>query len=295
MKQLYSQTRRILRADISAPTNRQDMISATKKQALSMLENADNQHMNREEVLKLWEDLGDEYFLREIAEDILWHTEAILNHPPIGRASDADSVPLVVLREHRELALDAVQVFIYTQDQANLFAVTMAVFDQMNLDVLDARIITATRDFALDSYILLDRSGTLLVDYHSQQELKERLIDAFKNPTSPKLTQRRLPRQLKHFEVATTIKFEFNEASNQHIMSLETLDQPGLLARVGQVFLQQKIEVHAARITTLGERAEDMFYISDQNDQALSADRLDILKAALEASLTLASDDKPVS
>ena len=78
-------------------------------------------------------------------------------------------------------------------------------------------------------------------------------------------------------------------------MSLETLDQPGLLARVGQVFLQQKIEVHAARITTLGERAEDMFYISDQNDQALSADRLDILKAALEASLTLASDDKPVS
>ena len=295
MKQLYSQTRRILRADISAPTNRQDMISATKKQALSMLENADNQHMNREEVLKLWEDLGDEYFLREIAEDILWHTEAILNHPPIGRASDADSVPLVVLREHRELALDAVQVFIYTQDQANLFAVTMAVFDQMNLDVLDARIITATRDFALDSYILLDRSGTLLVDYHSQQELKERLIDAFKNPTSPKLTHRRLPRQLKHFEVATTIKFEFNEASNQHIMSLETLDQPGLLARVGQVFLQQKIEVHAARITTLGERAEDMFYISDQNDQALSAESLAILKAALEASLTLASDDKPVS
>ena len=290
MKQLYSQTRRILRADIDAPTNRQDMISATRKQALIMLNNVDNQHMNRDEVIRLWDDLGDEYFLREIAEDILWHTEAILNHPPIGRASDADSTPLVVLREHRELALDAVQVFIYTQDQVNLFAVTMAVFDQMNLDVLDARIITATRDFALDSYVLLDRSGTLLVDVDSQQELKQRLIDAFKNPTAPKLTHRRIPRQLRHFDVATTINFEFNDASNQHIMSLETLDQPGLLARVGQVFLQQQIEVHAARITTLGERAEDMFYISDQNDQALSADKLDTLKAALITSLSIRND-----
>lgn len=290
MKQLYSQTRRILRADIDAPTNRQDMISATRKQTLEMLDNVKNQHMNRDEVLRLWDDLGDEYFLREIAEDILWHTEAILNHPPIGLASNADSPPLVVLREHRELALDAVQVFVYTQDQMNLFAVTMAVFDQMNLDVLDARIITATRDFALDSYVLLDPSGTLLVDEDSQQELKQRLIDAFKDPTVLKLTNKRMPRQLKHFEVTTVINFEFNEASDQHIMSLETLDQPGLLARVGQVFLQQKIEVHAARITTLGERAEDMFYISDQNDEPLSTDRLDALKSALIASLSTQKD-----
>lgn len=294
MKQLYSQTRRILRADIDAPTNRQDMISATRAQALAMLDNVNNQHMNRDEVLRLWDDLGDEYFLREIAEDILWHTEAILNHPPIGLASNADSPPLVVLREHRELALDAVQVFVYTQDQINLFAVTMAVFDQMNLDVLDARIITATRDFALDSYVLLDPSGTLLVDEDSQQELKQRLINAFKDPTVLKLTNKRMPRQLRHFEVATVINFEFNEASDQHIMSLETLDQPGLLARVGQIFLQEQIEVHAARITTLGERAEDMFYISDQNDKPLSAERLDALKSALLASLATKRENNVV-
>lgn len=304
LKQLYSQTRRILRADIDAPTNRQDMISATRKQALALLDsveediskgndkegNINTTQMNRDEVLRLWDDLGDEYFLREIATDILWHTRAILNHPPIGRASDADSAPLIVLREHRELALDAVQVFVYTQDQANLFAVTMAVFDQMNLDVLDARIITATRNFALDSYVLLDRSGTLLVDKDSQQELIQRLIDAFKNPTVPKLTSKRIPRHLRHFHVPTVIHFEFNEASKQHIMSLQTLDQPGLLARVGQVFLQQEIEVHAARITTLGERAEDMFYISDQQDRPLSEEKLAILKDALTKSLTIPSD-----
>jgi len=196
----------------------------------------------------------------------------------------------VVLREHRELALDAAQVFVYTQDQANLFAVTMAVFDQMNLDVLDARIITATRDFALDSYVLLDRSGTLLADTERQEELKARLIEAFKNPASPKVTTKRIPRQLRHFDVPTKISFQFNEAASQHIMTLQTLDQPGLLARVGQVFLQQHIEVHAARITTLGERAEDMFYISDQEDKPLSEEKLARLKSALEDSLSVSKE-----
>lgn len=286
MKQLYTQTRRILRADIDAPTNRQDMIAATRSQATAMLDNANNQHMKRDEVMTLWDDLGDEYFLREIPEDIIWHTEAILNHPPIGRASNADSTPLVVLREHRELALDAIQVFVYTQDQANLFAVTMAVFDQMSLDVLDARIITATRDFALDSYVLLDRQGTLLTEPERQQELKDRLVTAFENPDNPKLAQKRLPRLLKHFDVPTKVNFELNEMSGQHIMSLESLDQPGLLARVGQVFLKLGIEVHAARITTLGERAEDLFYISDKNDQLLADERLAELKAALLKTLT---------
>ena len=287
MKQLYTQTRRILRADIDAPTNRQDMIAETRKRATAMLAEVD--HMNRKEVLTLWDELGDEYFLREIPEDILWHTEAILNHPPIGKASNEDSEPLIALREHRELALDAVQVFVYTQDQDNLFAVTMAVFDQMDLDVLDARIITATREFALDSYVLLDRHGTLLTDTERQDELKSRLIKAFASPNAPKLVQKRLPRQLKNFYVPTAISFSYNEASNQHVMSITTLDQPGLLAQLGQVFLQQGIEVHAARITTLGERAEDMFYISDQEDAALTGQKLEVLKAAIISAL----DDKP--
>lgn len=290
MKQLYTRTRSILRADIDAPTNRQEMIAATRGQAIKLLDElysskSDAFAFDREDVLTLWDELGDEYFLREIPEDILWHTNAILTHPPIGKASNADSQPLIVLREHRDLALDAVQVFVYTQDQDNLFAVTMAVFDLMGLDVLDARIITGTRDFALDSYVLLDRQGTLLTDRERQEELKYRLVTAFANPNQPKLAHKRLPRQLKHFSVPTQVRFEAVAQTGQHILYLTTLDQPSLLARVGQVFLQHGIEVHAARITTLGERAEDLFYISDRKDNSLSDDKLDKLAQSITNAL----------
>lgn len=280
MKQLYTYTRRMLKADIDTPTNRDDMITVNREKATQLMIKQ-NSKMNQQEVITLWDELGDEYFLREIPEDILWHTQEILNHPPIGKASDKDSEPLVSLREHRDIALDAVQVFVYTQDQENLFAVTMAVFDQMDFDVLDARIITGTRDFALDSYIILDRQGTLLTDPERQDELKNRLITAFKSPTKPKFSQKRIPRRLKNFSVPTKVRFDENALQNQHMMSLITLDRPSLLAQVGQIFLEQGIEVHSARITTLGEKAEDTFYISDKNDMELSNDKLQLLKSAL--------------
>lgn len=297
MKQLYTRTRSILRADIDAPTNRQEMITATREQAIKLLDDLyTSQDLNtsqtdvlafdRKDVLMLWDELGDEYFLREIPEDILWHTHAILTQPPVDDVDNVDNVnksfninrkPLIVLREHRDLALDAVQVFIYTQNQDNLFAVTMAVFDLMGLDVLDARIITGTRDFALDSYVLLDHQGTLLTDVERQDELKWRLVTAFANPTQPKLAHKRLPRQLKHFSVPTQVRFETVAQTGQHILYLTALDQPSLLARVGAVFLQHGIEVHAARITTLGEKAQDLFYISDRKDNRLSDDKLNTL------------------
>ncbi len=287
MRQLYTQTRRILRADLDAPTNRADMITQTRQAAEVLLKQVDYKHLVPDEVFAMWDELGDDYFMRELPDDILWHTESILSHPPVGKAFTAGVEPLVVLREHRELALDAVQVFVYTQDQDNLFAVTMAVFDQMDLDVMDARVITATRDFALDSYVIFDRQGTLLTDPERQHELTFRLIDAFKNPDTPKLVQKRLPRQLKNFVVPTTIEFQYNEANHQHVMTLATLDQPGLLARIGQVFLDRNIEVHAARITTLGERAEDMFYISDKDDKKLSEEKLSKHETVLNSALTV--------
>ena len=285
MRQLYTQTRRILRADIDAPMNRQDMIASNKQSARDLLA-GDN---GLAAIEGLWDGLGEEYFLREVPSDIVWHSKAIMAHEEAQkqRTESEQPEPLIILREHRELALDAVQVFIYTHDQSNLFAVTMTVFDQMDLDVLDARVITASRDFTLDSYVLLDRHGTLLTDTERQTELVERLKQAFISPTLPEVAQRRMPRQLKHFHVPTKVSFSFNPQSNQHMMILETLDQPALLARVGQVFLAHDIEVHFARITTLGERAEDMFFITDHEDKPLSDERLEKLKQALVETLNV--------
>jgi [protein-PII] uridylyltransferase len=47
-------------------------------------------------------------------------------------------------------------------------------------------------------------------------------------------------------------------------------DRPGLLARIGGVFLQFGIHLLNAKIATLGERVEDIFFISDKHGQPLT-------------------------
>jgi [protein-PII] uridylyltransferase len=47
-------------------------------------------------------------------------------------------------------------------------------------------------------------------------------------------------------------------------------DQPGILACVGKVFAELDINLKDARITTLGERVEDLFFITDKHGKPLS-------------------------
>ena len=69
-------------------------------------------------------------------------------------------------------------------------------------------------------------------------------------------------------------------------MHLITKDRPSLLAKVGAVFSELNIQVHGARITTLGERAEDIFYLSGLHGVSLNDDALNRLKSAIIQALS---------
>ena len=53
-------------------------------------------------------------------------------------------------------------------------------------------------------------------------------------------------------------------------MELVTADRPGLLSRIGQAFADCEIKLLNAKIATLGSRAEDVYYITDKNNEPLS-------------------------
>jgi len=55
---------------------------------------------------------------------------------------------------------------------------------------------------------------------------------------------------------------------------VSTLDRPGLLARLGRIFESFNVEIQAAKIQTLGERVEDVFFITDDRQQALTDPQL---------------------
>ncbi|SEL33916.1 [protein-PII] uridylyltransferase [Acinetobacter sp. DSM 11652] len=280
MRQLYTNARDVIRSGLGRPVDYQMLIEDTKFAASELLVN----DYALEAVEKVWQELGDEYFLKETADEVAWHTRAILDHGD-------NSAPLVMMRAHRKSAQDAVQIFIYTQDQPNLFATTVAVLDRMNLDVQDARIITATKSFSLDTYVVLDRFGTLVTDPERENTVKESLVHALTDSQNyPGLMQRRIPRQLRHFDIENTIDITLNEALQQNMVEISTLDQPGLLARIGGLFMMQGLDIHSAKIATLGERAEDIFFVTKKNGEPMNFTEAQAFAEQLKAALDEASN-----
>ena len=54
------------------------------------------------------------------------------------------------------------------------------------------------------------------------------------------------------------------------VLEITAPDRPGLLARIGKIFLDFDLSLQNAKIATLGERVEDVFFITDACNQPLS-------------------------
>ncbi len=286
LRQLYTETKRALRRGLEHPVDREEQIRQTQSAALDILVRSGTDPDDAEQ---LWSQLGDDYFLRHTAGDVAWHTEAILQH-----SSTHD--PLVLIKETTQREFEGgTQIFIYAPDQHDFFAVTVAAMDQLNLNIHDARVITSTSQFTLDTYIVLDTDGGSIGDNPARiKEIRQGLVDALKNPDDyPTIIQRRVPRQLKHFAFAPQVTISNDAQRPVTVLELISPDRPGLLARIGKIFLDFDLSLQNAKIATLGERVEDVFFVTDARNQPLSdPDLCARLQAAIIEQLSDADGQK---
>jgi [protein-PII] uridylyltransferase len=286
LRQLYTETKRALSRGLENPLDREEQIRLTQTAALDILARGDTEADIAEQ---LWSQLGDDYFLRHTAEDVAWHTLAIIRHPNDGN-------PLVLIKETTQREFEGgTQIFIYAEDQHDFFAVTVAAMAQLNLNIHDARILTSTSQFTLDTYIVLESEGESIGDNPARiEQIRQGLIDVLKHPDDyPNIIQRRVPRQLKHFAFAPQVTIH-NDAQRQlTIIEVTAPDRPGLLARIGGIFLDFDLSLQNAKIATLGERVEDVFFVTDAHNQPLSDPELCTrLQATMVAQLSDAASPK---
>ena len=263
LRQLYIETKRALRRGSETPVDRQEWVRATQSEAREILH---AQNMTDEQIDGIWETLDEDYFLQDSTVDIAWQTAAIIRH-----GDDPD--PLVLIRDTRGGPTDGYsQIIIYMSDRIDLFAATTAVLEQLNLNIVDARISSSEGPFSISSYIVLDEKGKPLgIDPARKDRVRMRLIEELDDPEDyPDIIHRRTPRQLKHFAFPTEVTFSNDTINQRTVMEVITPDRPGLLARVGQVLLEHRVRLTNAKIATLGERVEDVFFVTDEHGEQIS-------------------------
>ena len=139
--------------------------------------------------------------------------------------------------------------------------------DHLGLTILDARIITTEDQYVLNSFQILEQSGEAIKDLYREihicdtlrQGLISKKVKASKNI-------HKQSRQAQHFPIETCVTFLNDPTSKHTIIELITTDYAGLLSTIGRAFNQLDIQLHDAKITTIGSRAEDMFYVTNQDD-----------------------------
>ena len=244
-----------------APQDIGDMVVQRKRDALAHLRYF---ALGNSVQTQFWQQLDDVYFLRHTDEEIAWHTRCLYyrvheNKPIVRARPDPDG--------------EGIQALVYAPDQPDLFVKLCAYFGSIGYSIMDAKIHTTRHGYALDSFNLMDASARdmdretcAIIEHDLLEVLAGRII-----PTQP--SGGRLSRQVRSFPIAPEVRIEPDESGSQFVVSIRAADRTGLLYAIAETLTRHGASLHTARISTLGERAEDTFLVSGRS-LSQSRDRL---------------------
>ena len=136
------------------------------------------------------------------------------------------------------------------------------------------------------TYLLLNPDGEAVLDHYQAQELVTLMLEQLSNPEkAPAVVARPAPRRMRHFKVATEVRFHPDEVNRRTIVELYATDYPGLLSRVARVFYACGTQLQNAKIATFGSQAEDVFYVTAENGDPLNEQDQQQLREKLIAAL----------
>lgn len=279
LEKLYHATRKFLQTGRPKTKSTIDLINTKKKAVQKQLST-----INLDENIceSFWANFNKEYILQHSIETLSWHIKEITR-----QASSQDD-NFIVTGVRQNTRNNSTLLFVYAKDQNDIFIKITSAIEQRHLNIVAARIMTSKDGFVLDTFNLLTTDGEKLTDPNSKQLLLTTIDKNLKQEDlSYDFDHLRMPRQLKHFDTPTRVEFAEDKLRQQTIITIRTNDKAGLLTSIGQVFSDQSIVIHGARISTLGEIAEDIFYITSKSGKLINSEETqENLRKALNIKLT---------
>ena len=275
MADLYTATRLALRRGLENPVAAEERSAETRSAARAMLTAFG---VGETQIDALFARMPQVGFERSRPDQIAWQAASLREVPPgegCVRArplSDSEG---------------ALEVFVHSPDRDGLFAAIVATLDRLGLAIQQARVLDGPHDMVFDSFEVMPVDPRQMPGPEAvEAKLTQALAGSLEGIRPARRTQ---PRHLRHFRIVPQIGFGSVDVravpARRTLLSLVCNDRPGLLADVAQVLREQRLRVHDARIATFGERAEDVFQITDQRDQLLDETQQQALSDALLACL----------
>ncbi|HEY0130350.1 MAG TPA: [protein-PII] uridylyltransferase, partial [Allosphingosinicella sp.] len=240
---------------------RGERIAATQA-ALAARLGWDDPHFGRH----VWR-LPDSYWLAE-PFDVLEKNARLIDSA--DRAPDRTRPLAVSVEEERSATL----LSVYAKDRPGLFYHLSAAISLAGANIIDARIHTTLDGMAVDNFLVQDAQGKPFADRHQLKRLEENVLRAVEGqePAMDRLEAKALPLlRAEAFAIRPAV-FVDNQASSRYtVVEINARDRAALLSGLARALYESKAAIHSAHIATYGERAVDVFYLTDLHGAKIEA------------------------
>ncbi len=267
LKGLYSATKEYLRGSDGAE-NLKELIQEKKA---AVLEALNKKGCSIKDCEEFWSRFSPNYISQHPVDELIWHFNVLVK-------SNRQASKHAVIAIHDVTDAGSSALLVYTPDKAGIFVRITAAIEQSRLNIVKAHVISSEDGYDLDTFFLLNSDGNPISEEYDKNKLLENVEKYLQqDEISYSFNHHRMPRQLKHFDTPTRVSFSHespsgkreNDSNSRTLIIITTTDTAGLLTQIGEVFNQQSLNIHDARITTLGETAEDIFYVTTNSGKII--------------------------
>jgi [protein-PII] uridylyltransferase len=219
--------------------------------------------------------LRDAYWL---AESLEWQI-ANARQVALAEARIGEAVPSVVAEYHGDS--NATRISVFSPDREGLFYRICAGLAAAGANIIDARVHTTRDGMALDNLLVLDSQGRAYSDRRLRGRLVRSVEAAVSGDALPRLPAAERRPRAAAFRVAPSVVIAEHASSRTTVVEVNALDRIALLAALARAIHLCGHQIHSAHIATYGERAVDVFYLTNGGGKKLSASEADELRLAL--------------
>jgi [protein-PII] uridylyltransferase len=174
---------------------------------------------------------------------------------------------------------------VYAQDRPGLFYRVAGAISLAGGNIIDARIHTTSDGMALDNLLVQDSGGGPFQDPHQLARLEKGVAAAIEGqePAIGKLEAKSLPlARSQAFDIRPAVFIDNRASTRYTVVEVNARDRAALLSGLARAIWQSKAMIHSAHVATYGERAVDVFYLTDlKGEKIASPPRLRALQSRL--------------
>jgi [protein-PII] uridylyltransferase len=158
------------------------------------------------------------------------------------------------------------EITVYAPDHPRLLATITGACAAANANIIGAQIFTTAEGMALDTILLQREFAGEQDEQRRATRVAEIIVKALRGQMRLKeaISQAKKPEyRVGAFQVEPRVIID-NTSSNKHtVVEINGLDRVGLLHQLTDSLFQLNLNIASAHITTFGEKAVDVFYVTD--------------------------------